>query len=446
MSQTSQPALADLSRALERFRGPLTHVAVGLSAAADACLHPLLVLPLALATAALPHTAIGVVAGVALAGWALAQIVADPSGWRGLPARWPSWLGGIRALLALALGTALAVIGGAAGLSGMLLLLIAGFWIAGGLLAAEEASPALRDDDAASAAQVHDFWRGVALVLVGLLLARWLGPDGLPFPGWAVMMAVLAAVGLAVAAVLTWQPGGRRVSEGALWPHLPLLPALLGHGRRLRRYTLFRGLLAVSSLADPFYLLLALRALDLPWQSAGVYIALFALVRLVTSLVAPPLMAAGYARLLAQVAALTRVLIPLLVLSLPLIMRSSPVNRPEAGAFGPLAFAGVVVLFGLATASIDAADTAYLRDALAPVHRPATRGLLLGLVVVLSLAYMAGGAVSDRWGFEVLMLVAFGGGLLTLFASGILLGVPPAETRDMTTTGALPTFRDAAEW
>jgi hypothetical protein len=154
----------------------------------------------------------------------------------------------------------------------------------------------------------------------------------------------------------------------------------------------------------------------------------------------------GYARLLAQVAALMRVLCPVLVLTLPLILRSLLATRPEIGVVGPLAFGGIVALLGLATACTEAADQAYFRDALAPVHRLATRGLLLIVLVVGSVAYLVGGAITNQLSFEVLLMVAFVVGMLTLFTSGILLAVPPAETRDLTTTGALPTYRDSSDW
>ncbi len=445
----SQPAYVDARRVLGRFRPLLVQVAAALTAAAEACLHPVLVLPLVLVTANLSWTALGVVAAVAVTGWALAQLVADPTGWGALPANWRSWFTAIRALLAVGLAVTLAGLAVPTAPSNNLLWLLAGFWIVGGLVAAGGPGGVLSGGDEAAGAggEQYDFWGGVALVLVGLMLAQWLGPEGIPFPGWVVVLTGLAALALWLATLLLW-PAPRRVAtdNALILPHLAVVPTLLAHGRRLRRYTFFRVLLAASSLADPLYIIFALRILDLPWQSAGTFIALFALVRVGAGLAYPGLTAAGYARLLVQVAALTRVLIPLLMVTLPLILRSVLVNRTEASSLGPLVFGGIVVLWGLAVAGADAADRAYLRDALAPMHRPATRGLFLMLLVVLSFAYVAGGVIVDRWGFEALMLVAFGAGLLTLFASGLLLGVPPAETRDMTVSGALPTFRDTGEW
>jgi hypothetical protein len=287
-------------------------------------------------------------------------------------------------------------------------------------------------------------------VVAGLLLARLLGPDGPTFPGWAAQLILWGGVGLAIAAVLAW----RAAQEAApvtvpAWSALALVPALLTHGLRLRRYVIFRTLLGLAMLADPFYLLYAFSAFDAPVQSIGIYLALYGLVRLTTGLAYPALTAAGYARPLCQLAVLARVLIPLLALTLPLILRSPAFSSrlpAEAGWIGTVAFGGLVVLYGLATAGIEATDAAYLRDALAANHRPAMRGLLIVLLCVLSLAFVVGGLIIDRWGMTVLLVVAASVGLLAMLASGTLLEVPPAETRDLSETGALPTYRAQSPW
>ena len=59
------------------------------------------------------------------------------------------------------------------------------------------------------------------------------------------------------------------------------------------------------------------------------------------------------------------------------------------------------------------------------------RALLLVLLSLLSIAFVLGGAIADRWGVEAVLLIATGLGLLAVLASGLLLEVPPVETRDL---------------
>jgi hypothetical protein len=441
------PALALAAQVLDRYRRPLALVAGALGAAAETLLHPIVVMPLIVVAVNGPLTAAGTLAAAAAAAWLLPQLLVGRAGWSG-------WLLAARAALTAAIGVLALLFGGNTGsLLSTLLIVQAAFWAIGGLLAAGQpagllAAPA--PDGTAPAMELPLLLGGGLSVLAGLLVGRLLGPDGADFPGWAAQLALLAALALAVAAGLSWrgEPAGGPPPAPA-WPHLTLALGLLAYGRRPRRYLVFRLLLGLSMLADPLLVVVGLRAFDLPLQGAGLLLALLALVHLTGGLVLPVVTAAGFSRLLAQGAALARLLLPLLALALPMIARSNPVASrlpAEAAWLGPAAFGGLALLYALATAAIAATDAAYLRDALAPAHRPAMRALHLLLLAALSLAFVVGGAIADRWGLETLLLAATATGLLTVLASGLLLEVPPAETRDLTDTGALPTFREQEDW
>jgi MFS family permease len=436
-----QPALASAARFLDQYRRPLALVAGALGDAAYTLLHPLLVLPLVVAAVDGPAVAAGTLAAAAAIAWLLPQLIISRAGRRG-------WLLVALAGLAALMGVlAPPMSGNPATLLSTLLVLVAGFWATAGLLATGQPNELLHEvGEGEPANQAGILLGGALTVLAGLLLGRLLAPDGAGFPGWFTQVTLLVAVALALAAVAVWR---EEPTEGsappAPWTRLALAPALLAHGRRPRRYLAFRVVLGLALLADPLLLVYGVRSFDLPLQGAGFILALYSLVLLIGALVFPLLTAAGYTRLLTQGVALARVLLPLLALATPLILHSEPIASrlaTDAAWLPPATFAGLAALFGLATAGLAAADAAYLRDAMSPRHRPAMRALLLVLLSLLSVAFVVGGAIADRWGVETVLLIATGLGLLAVLASGLLLEVPPVETRDLTDTGALPTFRE----
>lgn len=451
MDRSSQTTLLTVERALGRYQQPLIRVAAIVSAAAEVLLHPLFVLPLIVVAANGTATSIGIMATVALAAWLLPQLVTDPSLWQGELAQAFSWLLAIRAGLIGVLALLTLFLGGNPSvLLGLLLIIMAAYWATGGLLATGQPTGLLTESDNATGLMPERVlsWTSGLTVLVGLGLVRLLSPEGPGFPGWLTLLAFFSGLLLLLAAGLTWRvkrlPG--RSGEAA-WFALGLVPSLLVRSPRLRRYLLFRVIQGCAALADPFLLIYALRAFALPWQSAGSYLALFALVFLIIRVAYPSLIAAGHARTIGQAAALARGLAPLLALALPLILRSSSIARltPNASWLGPVVFGAIVALYALAIAGIEAADTAYMREAPAPAHRAASRALLVLTLTILSFVYVFGGLIIERWGYDGLLMAAAGLGLLGILTSGLLMEVPPAETRPMTGTGALPTFREQAE-
>jgi hypothetical protein len=452
MERREVSLLGEGERWLQQYQGPLALAATTVGRAVEVVLHPVFVVPLLLLPLARPAATLGWLSTLLLVAWLLPRLLAGPALWAWLPEHWLSWALATRALLLALLAGGFLILAGAPGaLVTLLTLLGVGFWAIGGLLAAGQPEGAAGDHDGefTMGGGLGQLARGAAATVAGLLLARLLAPDGPPFPGWAGQWLLLAALALGGSAALAWRarPAGLP-PEGAGWTYLALAPALLLHGVRLRRYLVFRLLLVLAAAVDPFLLLYALRAFDLPLQGIGLYLALFALVRLVTGLAYPTMVAAGYARLLGQSAVLCRVLVPLLALTLPLILQSGPVTSrlPEQGWLGAAAFASIIILYALATAGIEATDAAYLRDALAPAHRPAVRALVVLALIVLSPAFIIAGSVADRWGFELLLAVAAGISLVAALASGLLLEVPPDDTRTLTETGALPTFRSSSDW
>jgi hypothetical protein len=445
IDQSGRPALDLAVQFLDRYRRPLASVAGALTIAAETLVHPTIILPLIVAAVDGPATAAGTLTAAAASAWLLPQLLVGRADWRG-------WLLAARAALAAAFGFLVMLLAGSpGGLLSTLLIVVAAFWAAGGLLAAGGSEGLLGEPDTEGAPLDLSLLLGGGLaVLGGLLAGRLLGPDGAGFPGWAAQLAVLAALALAAAAGLSWR-GGPTADPAAAppWRRLALVPALLAYGRRPRRYVVFRILLGAAMLADPLLILIGLRRFDLPIQAVGLVLALTALVYLIAGLTLPAVVNAGFSRLLAQAAALIRLLLPLLALALPMILRSGPVATrlpAEATWLGPTAFGGLAVLWAAAMAATAATDAAYLRDALAPAHRGAMRAMLLLLLALLSLAFVAGGIIADRWGLDTLLMIACGAGLLTVLASGLLLEVPPADTRDLTDTGALPTFREQEDW
>jgi hypothetical protein len=426
---------------VERFRSHAEVLATSLRAPADLLLHPILVLPLIVVAADAPLSAAGTVAAATTLAWGLPQVIVVRADHR-------PWLLGGRAATALALAI-LAALAGGAGQVGPLLVLVTVYWALGGLLEAGELDGALGQAASASPrAQLVLLIGGGLAVLVGLWGGGVLGSAGAALPGWLAVFALVAAALLAVAAAMTWRDRSASMSGAPPWSAAPLAVALLAHARRPRRYAGFRVVLALAALADPFLIATGLRAFDASLPVIGLVLALFALIQLVAGFALPPLVAAGHARVVAQLTALGRVILPVLVLSLPVLLAAPPLIArlpPNGGWVTPAAWLGLAVLFCLIVAATTAIDSAYLSEAMAPGHRVAMRTLLVGIVALGSLAYLVGGSVVDRWGLDRLWLAAAVLGLVALLASGMLLDVPPEETRELTDTGALPTFREHHE-
>ncbi|MCC6629527.1 MAG: hypothetical protein IT340_19280 [Chloroflexi bacterium] len=431
------PGFNQATALMDRYHGPLQVIAASLRAPTEVLLNPWLIMPVVVVALDGPATAIGAIVTAAAIGWLIPQLLAERAAHR-------PWFLAARAGVAVTLALVLAIAGGAGAL-GPILVLVTAFWALGGVLVAGQPGGLLeRPAHADIGSQVALLAGGALAVLTSLAAGRALGPDGASFPGWAVQGALVAALLLGAAAVLTWRD---RSSSGwaAPWTDLPLAPALVMHGRRPRRYLVFRLALALAALADPLLIITGLRAFDLPMQAIGVVLALHALVAVAAGVGLPSLVATGHARLMAQLAALARVLVPIGALSIPVLLSASPVvaRLPrEASWLAPAAWFGLALLLSLAVVITSAADTAYLSEAMAPSHRGAMRGLLVIVLALASVAYVGGGAIADRWGMQPLWLAAALLGVVALLASGLLLDVPPADTRELTDTGALPTFRE----
>src|SRR5690606_35298369 len=122
-----------------------------------------------------------------------------------------------------------------------------------------------------------------------------------------------------------------------------------------------------------------------------------------------------------QVAALVRIIPPLIALMLPYLVSSPQFNRWFTNpATVPVIFGLAYVALGVTLAGQSRANFGYLAEA-APERSRATYGAITNAVLaIVAFSPILGGILIERRGYDALLLTATGLGLLAIFASGAL--------------------------
>ena len=280
-------------------------------------------------------------------------------------------------------------------------------------------------------------WGIVAAVIGALVVAQLFRDGGPTFPRQYALIFLAATVSQAAIAVFVAsirEP--LRVAErrsGAL-AGIQGVPAALAD-RNLRRFLLFRLLLALTAAIDPFLIIFAFARLGASPGAVGGYVLAFVLGVLMTQPLWVAVAHRAGERALLQAAALLRLAPPLVALVLPSLVSTDLWRDRFVGAPIP------EIVFGVAYWSIGAANGAqargtfgYLAEFAPSRLRFAYTAATNATLAAAAFAPIAAGVVIERAGFDALFLAASIVGVLAVFASGAL-----ANTFVRVRTGRVPT-------
>jgi MFS family permease len=269
----------------------------------------------------------------------------------------------------------------------------------------------------------RNLWGAVLAIGAGIVVRSELGKDGPDFPRNFAYLFVAAAAALTAGAF--FQMRMRETSRVAPAPPPPRDGARAAlraaADASLRRYLLFRALLALSTLADPFFVVYAQRELNVPMGYVGTYLIGLTVACYLSGALWSWIARRGGHRAVLQTAALIRLAAPLIALILPYVADSRLYqdrfddNRPIFYAFG-----FVFVAFGAVLGGQALGNFGYLGDIAPPTARASFSRLTNAVMAVASLAPIAGAKVVDRYGYDTLFVSAAAIGLAAIFASGIL--------------------------
>jgi hypothetical protein len=265
---------------------------------------------------------------------------------------------------------------------------------------------------------------GTVAALLAALLVRRVLVHGPAFPRaylYLFFIACIALIGVAILTVALTERGSRV----PLVPRPPLAglraaPALL----RLpgyRRYLIFRVVALVATLAEPFFVVYALRTFAISADMVGVYVIAVIATRAVTMYLWRSLARLTGTKLLLQLGALCRALAAVIAIALPVLYETDPI----AGHFTSdlsraRVFIAVFVCIGAAMGANAVAQSGLLLDILPPNAYADGVAFTNGVLAVCSIALFAGGIIMDRNGFRALFITALALGLVTVLVGGIL--------------------------
>jgi hypothetical protein len=197
-------------------------------------------------------------------------------------------------------------------------------------------------------------------------------------------------------------------------PDLLRLPAY-------RRYLIFRVVALVATLAEPFYVVYALRTFNVSPDMIGIYVVATIVTRVLTMYLWRLLARLTGTRLLLQLAALCRALAAVVAIGLPVLYETEPIaghfTSDESRA---KAFVAVFICIGAAMGANAVAHSGLLLDILPPNAYADGFAFANGLLAVCSVSLIAGGVIIDRWDARALFMTALVLGLITVLVGGIL--------------------------
>lgn len=259
---------------------------------------------------------------------------------------------------------------------------------------------------------------GAVALLAGFLVIGQLGDDGSAFPDNYGALFIAAAVTLAVAVFFET----RLAEPSRLVGRPPLIRAGFPLADiRYRRFLIFRIALSAVALADPFYIVYALRVLGIEPVAVGWYLLAMLAVRVVMQPLWVAYTRTHGARNTLQAAALLRLLMPLVALLVPFLIDTGLYrDRVSDSRVLATAYGAIFVLAGMALAAQAVANWTYLVE-IAPAGQRATYVRPTNVILaIVGIVPVAGGWLIERYDFDTLFLTTTGIALLTLTLSGAL--------------------------
>ncbi len=392
---------------------------------ADALIHPVLVLAVFVDRLSDNRVLVGLVPALSVSLWFLPQAFAAAlveGRRRQMP--WAAWAGVVRAL-AVGIFAAIVLSGGFSSERSVLVvffLCYALYNLAAGFAfvpLVELSARSIPTDQRGFFFSQRNLWGAVLALVAGFVVQRALAGGE---AGFSVLFAMSFAA-LALAAYTTLWIAERPVPERtrSIRSWLQDVPLVLSR-RSVRRFLVFRSFLALSTIADPFFIVYAQHRLGVPTEAAGFYLALSAAARVVTNPLWGWVVSRWGNRLLLQLTTLLRLGMPLLALALGGLLRwdrflllGSWTDRLVFWTF-----AVVFVIYGAALAAQMLANFTAVLELAGPDERPTLVGVTNSLLGLVALVPLLGGLVVDRVGFEAVFVLALALALLALGTSGLL--------------------------
>lgn len=413
----------------------------------DTLIHPTLVLVVFVSQLTTSNLLIGLVPALSVGLWFLPQFLAAAlvqGRRRQLP--WAAWASIVRAAAVGILGAAIAAIGegNPALLLTVFILAYACYNLAAGFAfvpLVELSARVIPADRRGLYFSQRNFWGGVLAFLAGFLINRALANSAAPLGSTFGVLFFGSFAVLSLAAYTTAQMSEVPVRRPARRPPilfwLQQVPELLGQAP-LQRFLVYRMLLALGTIADPFFVVYAQEVLGAPPAIAGLYLSAMAISRFASNLFWGRVADRWGNRVALQTTALIRLLMPLLALTLPPLLSWEALAGRVPGGDSTIhyVYSLVFVAYGVALSGQTLANLTYALELAGPDARPAFVGLVNTMLGLVSFIPLVGGSLVDRFGFEFVFLVALLIALASVLASGLL-----PQTR-----GAPGLYRLATGW
>jgi len=397
----------------------------------DTFIHPTLVLVVFVSQLTTSNVLVGLVPALSVGLWFLPQFLSAAvvqGRRRQLP--WATWASVVRAAAVGGLGAATAGIG-ERDPSLLLIVFIAAYAVynlAAGFAfvpLVELSARVIPADRRGFFFSQRNFWGGLLAFLAGFVINRALAVENATVSATFSTLFFASFAVLCLASYTTVQmaevPDRRHGRRPPVRFWIAQVPELLRRGP-LQRFLVYRVLLALGTIADPFFIVYAQVVLGAPAAIAGLYLSAMAVARFASNVVWGQLVDRWGDRAALQTAALVRLTMPLVALGLPPLLRWDAVSGlvPGGETAIQLGYGLVFVAYGVALSGQTLANLTYALELAGPDARPAFVGLVNTVLGVVSFVPILGGSMADHFGFEVLFLVALVLALLAVLASGLL--------------------------
>ena len=424
------------------FNPPLAAISGVLLGAADAFLHPLIILPLfALQVGASLHT-IALISAAGATSW-FAAIVCASIGLRLLPrqqvATTVTSIAGAAAIAWLAYDIHRARQSDASRLDLFFVCYVI-YSVARGLNRAPHARRligVLRGNRAHWSNWLAVVAIGLLTIAAGFVARSALGSRGPGFPTSFALIFGCAAAALAAAAFFfakikePWRSDEELPSASDL--SMGVSNALASP--LMRRFVAFRLAMALLAGADPFFVIFAIERLKTPLSMAGVYLAVYGAGFLLSTPFWNGLIDRAGNRIALQLVASVRIVAPLVALALPDVAASTLyLDHIHNARVAFYIFAAVFGALGVAARGQMTADSNYLAEIAPTRHFDAYAFVANISVLIAGFTPLVAVWIIERDGFQRLFLVTAIAGIAAVLLSG-LLGETRARMR--TTARAL---------
>lgn len=248
----------------------------------------------------------------------------------------------------------------------------------------------------------RDLIGAVAAIAAGAVANYLLSPTlvamfPLNFAYLFLITGIAIAIGLIAFSLVTEPVGATPPSAITFREQVRAARFILAENWAYRRYVVTRITLAIADIATPFYAIFAIKVLEIPAESVGLYIWISTLASLTTNVIWSRLSDRRGNRLVLIGAATGMVAMPLIALGFGLLTPSASLAIP---------FGIMFVIAGITRPAANIAYPSYLLDIAPATERPLYIGLTNTVLGIATFIPVIGGILLDLFGYRAVMLIA----------------------------------------